>query len=85
MRKTHLLSIMFALIVSMTLGACRSVGPGTIPRDQFDYSTAIGDAWKRQLLLNIVKMRYGEPPIFMEVASVATPSTPTAQPSPKTP
>lgn len=70
MRYSRPLVILLALVVATTLGGCRSVGPKTIPKDQFDYSTAIGDSWKRQMLLNIVKMRYGEPPIFLEVASV---------------
>jgi hypothetical protein len=67
--RRHYLALLI-LLVTAFLGACRSVGPGTIEKDQFDYSTAIGDSWKRQMLLNIVKMRYGEPPVFLEVASV---------------
>ncbi len=37
--------------------ACASVGPKTISRDQFDYSTAIGRATNQQLLLNMVRVR----------------------------
>ncbi len=55
---------------ALLLAACNSVGPETIPRDRFDYTAAISDSWKRQMLANIVKLRYGEPPTFMEVASV---------------
>lgn len=70
MRFTRHLAVLSALVIAGTLGGCRSVGPSTIRRDQFDYSSAIADSWKRQMLLNIVKMRYGEPPVFLEVASV---------------
>jgi hypothetical protein len=35
-----------------------------------DYDQAIADSWKQQLLLNLVKIRYGDTPVFMEVTSV---------------
>ena len=52
------------------LAGCSTIGPSTIPRDRFDYATAIGDSWKRVMLLNIVKVRYGDAPVFLEVSSV---------------
>ncbi len=53
------------------LGAgCRSLGPPTVPRDRFDYSSAISDSSKSQLLLNMVKIRYGDIGVFVEVSSI---------------
>lgn len=52
------------------LVGCSTIGPPTIPRDRFDYATAIADSWKRVMLLNIVKLRYGDAPVFLEVSSV---------------
>ncbi|MEA3292036.1 MAG: hypothetical protein U9Q71_07030 [Pseudomonadota bacterium] len=57
-------------LAAMLLSACSSIGPGSIQRDRFDYSSAISDSWKQQMLLNIVKLRYGDPPVFMDVASI---------------
>jgi hypothetical protein len=54
----------------MGLTGCGSIGPGTLARDRFDYITAISDSWKSQMLLNMVKLRYGDAPVFLDVASV---------------
>jgi hypothetical protein len=57
---------------SMVLTGCHSIGPGSVARDRFDYSSSIGESWKRQTLLNIVKLRYLDPPIFVDVAQVVS-------------
>jgi hypothetical protein len=49
---------------------CTSIGPGTIARDRIDYDHSIAHSWQRQLLLNMVKIRYGDTPLFLDVASI---------------
>jgi len=49
---------------------CKNIGPGTVPRDRFEYSSSISESWKRQTLLNIVKLRYLDPPIFVDVGQI---------------
>lgn len=51
---------------------CRSIGPGTVRRDRLHYSAAVAESWKEQLLLNIVKTRYGDAPAFLEVSSLVS-------------
>lgn len=50
----------------MFLAECSSIGPKPMPRDRFDYSSAISDSWKRHALLNIIKLRYFDPPISVD-------------------
>ena len=63
------LSWLFA-VTTATLVGCASVGPASVIADRFDYGTAIADSWKQQTLLNIVKLRYIDQPVFVDVASV---------------
>jgi hypothetical protein len=72
MKADRLLTILVAAVISSAIGACSSIGPATVPRDRADYSAAIGDSWKQQTLRNIVKLRYGDFPVFMEIAQVIT-------------
>ena len=52
------------------LPGCGSIGPGVVPRDRTDYLGAVADSWKQQTLLNVVRLRYGDAPAFLDIASV---------------
>ena len=58
------------LALSLLLAGCSGIGPGTVSRDRFDYSQSVADSWKRQALLNIVKLRYIDPPVYMDVGQI---------------
>ena len=60
------------LLNLLVLAGCSHLGPKTVAVDRFDYSTAIADSWKQQTLLNIIKLRYMDLPVFMDVASVVS-------------
>jgi hypothetical protein len=54
----------------LLLAGCMNIGPNTIVRDRFEYNQAIRDSWEEQMLTNMVAIRYGESPIFLNVSSV---------------
>jgi len=71
MKLTCMKVIIFHIVMLLVSG-CVSYGPSTIRRDRIDYNTAISDSWKSQMLTNIVRVRYGDTPIFLNVDSVVT-------------
>ena len=64
------IKIMISMGGLLVLFGCSAIGPPTISRDRFDYTAAISDSWKRQMLFNMVKIRYGDAPVFLDVSSV---------------
>jgi hypothetical protein len=64
------IKIIISVGVSLVLFGCSAMGPTTVSRDRFDYTAAISDSWKNQMLFNMVKIRYGDAPVFLDVSSV---------------
>lgn len=60
------------LVIILVGSGCRSIGPNKVNRDRIDYSQSLADSWKSQMLLNIVKIRYLDLPIFLDVGQLVT-------------
>jgi hypothetical protein len=69
-KKMKTVGYLLSGVVLLSLFGCMGLGPGTVSRDRFDYTEAISDSWKRQMLFNLVKIRYGDAPVFLDVSSV---------------
>lgn len=70
--KPESISAALSLALILALTGCSHLGPKTVAVDRFDYGSAIADSWKQQTLLNIVKLRYMDLPVFVDVASIVS-------------
>jgi hypothetical protein len=71
MTKVGLLRDIAALLMLALINTgCASLGPGVVGRDRSDYEHAVTESWQRQLLMNLVKIRYGDTPFFLDVSSI---------------
>jgi len=66
------LSAILTFTLSVLLTGCSSYGPKSMNRDQLDYGDSIGDNWKNQMLANVVKIRYMDMPVFVDVGSIVS-------------
>jgi hypothetical protein len=57
-------------LVVVASGCYRAIGPHSLARDRGQYSVSLSDSWKQQTLLNIVKMRYLDPPVFVDIGNI---------------
>ena len=59
-----------ACLTSVAVGGCSTLGPRTVRSDRFNYNKAGADSSNQQFLLNIVRLRYGEPIYWLEIGSM---------------
>jgi hypothetical protein len=60
----------FIIVALIFLTGCSGIGPKTVARDRFDYIKAVSDSWEKQMLLNLVRLRYVHAPVFLDIASI---------------
>jgi hypothetical protein len=56
----------------LLMTGCAGIGPPTVARDRFDYNGEVARSWKEQTLLNIVKGRYLDVPVFLDVTQIVS-------------
>ena len=57
-------------LLAVLVSGCSTVGPMTVTSDRFNYNVAGAKSNKEQMLLNLVRLRYGEPIYWLEIGSM---------------
>jgi hypothetical protein len=66
----HRAALSGLLLACSMLGGCYHLDPSNLDADQLGYSQAMGEADKRQTLLNVIRLRYGDSPTFLQATQV---------------
>ena len=61
-----------AILVTTLLGACAQLGPQVLETGRPQYNIAVQQTEAQQLLLNIVRQRYNDPVLFLDVTSISS-------------
>ncbi|MFC1516902.1 hypothetical protein ACFL7E_09140 [Thermodesulfobacteriota bacterium] len=64
------LSLIIAVL--FVLSGCASFGHRRVPPDRFNYNEVLAESSREQMLLNIIRLRYLEEPVFLVVSSILT-------------
>ena len=56
--------------LSLAASSCSQIGPATIANGRFDYNEAIVRSFDSQMLLNLVRLRYQDSILFLDLTSV---------------
>jgi len=57
--------------ICLCLAGC-SFGPSKLPATRMDYNVAVARSANEEMLLNLVRMKYFEQPLFLQVGSIAS-------------
>ena len=60
------------LMVCVLLAGCMSAGPTLVSGSRTDYNVVLRQADNEQMLLNLVRLRYRDQPMFLEVSALNT-------------
>jgi hypothetical protein len=65
-------TLMIAVTVAIFLGGCAQLGPRVLTSGRPLYNIAVQETESQQLLLNIVRQRYRDPVLFLDVTSISS-------------
>lgn len=59
-------------ILGLILSGCAATGPRALKSTRINYNLALQQSCNEQMLLNLVRLRYRDNPVFLEVNSIST-------------
>ena len=59
-------------VISFYLAGCTQLGPGLVRAGRNDYNIILQQTEDEELILNLVRVRYGDRPLFLDVNNVST-------------
>nr|VFJ59803.1 MAG: hypothetical protein BECKFM1743C_GA0114222_102561 [Candidatus Kentron sp. FM]VFJ62796.1 MAG: hypothetical protein BECKFM1743A_GA0114220_103161 [Candidatus Kentron sp. FM]VFK13076.1 MAG: hypothetical protein BECKFM1743B_GA0114221_102656 [Candidatus Kentron sp. FM] len=68
----NLLPLLAITVVFLLTSACTQLGPDFVKRGRNDYNQVIAQTDNEEALLNLVRLRYADNPVFLEVANITT-------------
>lgn len=63
--------LLLCVALTSLLAGC-SLGPAKLPATRMDYNIAVQRSSNEEMLLNLVRMKYFEQPLFMQVGAIAS-------------
>ena len=70
--EVHMFIVRAAIVSLLLLTGCTTQGSKNVSQDRFNYTEAISESSTRQMLTNLVRLRYLRFPTFLSVTSVIT-------------
>lgn len=65
-------SLVLLIMAVFTLSSCAQLGPGLVQAGRNDYNKVLAQTDDEETLLNLVRMRYADNPVILQVSSVST-------------
>ena len=64
-------NVVLAIAAVLLVGGCSSLGPSALKGERINYNLALQQTNDEQMLLNLVRLKYRDTPIFLEVSSIS--------------
>jgi hypothetical protein len=65
-------AIVTFFLVATALTGCSGFGPRMLPGTRLDYNVSVDRSTNEEMLLNLVRLKYFENPVFLQVGSIAS-------------